>query len=100
MFKNVIEIRKDTPQDILNILARIADSAFDNRAGKAENTSSDPYRFIYRGEEKLFSCLQLGMLALEKRPDFLDYVISWQWIDEEDSSENEDILDEIHTYIR
>ena len=50
MFKNVIEIRKETPQNILNILARIADSAFDNRAGKAENTSSDPYRFIYRGE--------------------------------------------------
>ena len=39
------------------------------------------------------------MLALEKQSDFLDYVISWKWIDEENPSENEDILKEIRTPI-
>ncbi|WP_448972957.1 hypothetical protein [Oribacterium sp.] len=99
MFQSVMDIREDTPQDILNSLVEIANKAFDNRAGKVENTSKMPYRLIYRGEDNLFSCLQLGMLALEKQSDFLDYVISWKWIDGESPSENEDILKEIRTPI-
>ena len=62
MFQSVIDIREDTPQDILNSLIEIANKAFDNRAGKVENTSKIPYRLIYRGEDNLFSCLQLGCL--------------------------------------
>ena len=91
MFQSLMDIREDTPQDILNSLVEIAN--------KVENTSKMPYRLIYRGEDNLFSCLQLGMLALEKQSDFLDYVISWKWIDEENPSENEDILKEIRTPI-
>lgn len=48
MYKNVIDVRKDALQDILHALAEAADRAFDNRAGKIENTSDTPYRFIYR----------------------------------------------------
>ena len=47
MYKNVIDVRKDALQDILHALAEAADRAFDNRAGKIENTSDTPYRFIY-----------------------------------------------------
>ena len=36
----------------------------------------------------------------ENEADFLDYVISWNWIDEESPSENEDILKEIRTPIK
>ncbi|EEP28803.1 hypothetical protein GCWU000342_00145 [Shuttleworthella satelles DSM 14600] len=70
MYKNVIDVRKDALQDILHALAEAADRAFDNRAGKIENTSDTPYRFIYIGGESLFCCLQLGMLALEKNTEF------------------------------
>ena len=66
------DIREDTRKIFLNSLVEIANKAFDNRAGKVENTSKIPYRLIYRGEDNLFSCLQLGMLALEKQSDFLD----------------------------
>ncbi|EHI56828.1 hypothetical protein HMPREF9333_00030 [Johnsonella ignava ATCC 51276] len=99
MYKNIIDVRKDTPQDKLKTLAGIADRAFDNRAGKVDNTSDTPYRFIYRADEKLFVCLQLGMLTLEKNTNFLPYVSAWIWIDENDPDENEDILAEIQTSI-
>lgn len=58
------------------------------------------YRFIYRADEKLFGCFQLGMLILEKNTDFLPYVSTWNWVDEDDPTENEDILAEIQTFIR
>lgn len=100
MYKNIIDVRNDTPQDILQTLAGVADKAFDNRAGKVKNTSDTPYRFIHKGGEPLFCCLQLGMLALEKNADFLTYVSAWNWIDEDDPTENEDILAEIQTSIK
>ena len=100
MYKNVIDVRKDALQDILHALAEAADRAFDNRTGKIENTSDTPYRFIYIGGESLFCCLQLGMLALEKNTEFLSYLSAWNWIDEGDPTENEDILAEIRASIR
>ena len=65
MYKNIIDVRKDTPQDILKTLAEIADRAFDNRAGKVDNTSDTPYRFIYRGDDSEYACLEVGMLILK-----------------------------------
>lgn len=55
--------------------------------------------FAYEGCDGLFGRLQLGMLALEKHRDFLSYVSAWNWIDEEEPMENEDILAEIRTSI-
>ena len=52
MYSVVIDIRKDTPQDVLQALEKVMDQAFDNRVGKVENTSDTPYRFIYRGGEE------------------------------------------------
>lgn len=92
MYSVVIDVRKDTPQDILRILAGVADKAFDNRAGKVKNTSNAPYRFIYRGSESNYGCLEVGMLNLKRQPNFLLYLEAWNWIDEDDPTENEDIL--------
>ena len=92
MYKSVIDIFPDVPQSTLESLRKTADKAFDNRAGKAKNMSTMPYRMSFEGEERQFGCLQLGMLALEKEKSFLPFVSSWNWIDEDEPDENEDIL--------
>ena len=83
MYKNIIDVRKDIPHDILKTLAGIADRAFNNLAGKVENTSDTPYRFIYRGGDREYACLEVGMLILKKQPNFLPYLELWNWIDED-----------------
>ena len=93
MYRHVIEIQKETPKDILATLIAIADNAFDNRVGKVRNVSDLPYKLVYEGGENEFGCLDLGMLALEKDKMFLNHVISWQWIDEEEPDESCDILE-------
>ena len=93
MYKNILDVRKDTPQDILKTLAEIADRAFDNRAGKVDNTSDTPYRFIYRGDDSEYACLEVGMLILKKQSDFLFYLEAWNWIDENDPNESTDLLE-------
>ena len=71
MYRNVIDIHKEVPSDILKVLAMMADRAFDNRAGKVKNVSDCPYRFIYEGDEKDYGCLNLGMLSLYAKKDFV-----------------------------
>ena len=83
MYKNVIEIRKEVPHDVLKALAKVADHAFNNRAGKVQNVSTSPYRFIYEGGEKEYGCLEVGMLNLKRGPNFLPIVSEWQWIDDD-----------------
>ena len=51
MYKNVIDIRREVPKDVLKSLVTIADKAFNNRAGKVKNVSTSPYRFIYEEEK-------------------------------------------------
>ena len=100
MYKSVIEIRKDVNPSMLGSLAEVAESAFQNRAGRVRNTSQSPYCFSFEGSEKDYGCLELGMLALEERKDFLSCVKAWSWIDEEEPSENCDILAEMMTPVR
>ena len=99
MIKVVIDIRKNVPLKKIKELERISNDAFHNRAGTVENSSGIPYRFLYSGDENMFCCLQLGMLELEDKTDFLSYVEAWTWIDDEDPQENTDILAEIQTPI-
>lgn len=98
MYKSVIDIRKDVSESKLNQLLKMADRAFDNRVGKVQNMSKIPYQLSYEGEEAMFGCLELGMLALEEANDFLPYVEAWKWIDEEEPGENCDILAEMISY--
>lgn len=92
MYRSIIEIKRNVPHDLLINLRIVAENAFSNRAGSVKNSSSDPYKFVFKGDEDKFGCLEVGMLELEDKYDFLKQVNSWQWIDDNDPKENCDIL--------
>ena len=92
MYRTVITIKSDVTNDVLVGLRNEAIRAFDNRAGKVDNVSKDPYVFIFEGEERFYGCLSLGRLDLRKIKSFLNDVESWHWIDE-DPNECCDILE-------
>ncbi len=92
MYRSIIEIKRNVPHDLLINLRIVAENAFSNRAGSAKNSSSAPYKFVFKGDEDKFGCLEVGMLELEDKYDFLKKVNSWQWIDDNDPKENCDIL--------
>lgn len=100
MYKSIIDINKSVPKERLPEFEAMANKAFDNRAGKAQNASAEPYRLIYEGGESKYGCLELGMLALEKEKNFMACVSAWQWVDEEDPGESCDILEEIKSINR
>ena len=83
MYRNVIDIRREVPKDVLKRLVAIADKAFNNRAGKVKNVSMSPYRFIYEGGESEYGCLEVGMLNLKREADFLNFVSAWEWVDDD-----------------
>lgn len=92
MYSSIIEIKKNVPDETLADLRKVAEKAFSNRAGSVENSSSDPYTFLFRGGEDQFGCLEVGMLELEDQHDFLEQIHSWHWVDDEEPGENCDIL--------
>ncbi len=92
MYRSIIEIKRNVPHDLLINLRIVAENSFSNRAGSAKNSSSAPYKFVFKGDEDKFGCLEVGMLELEDKYDFLKQVNSWQWIDDNDPKENCDIL--------
>lgn len=92
MYSSIIEIKKTVPGEMLVNLHRATERAFSNRAGSVRNSSDNPYRLVFRGGEDKFGCLELGMLELKRENYVLDQIASWHWIDDEDPSENCDIL--------
>lgn len=83
MYRNVIDIRREVPGDVLKMLLAAANNAFNNRAGRVKNVSTSPYRFVYEGGENEYGCLEVGMLNLKKEKGFLDCVSAWQWVDDD-----------------
>ncbi len=71
MYRSIIEIKRNVPHDLLINLRIVAENSFSNRAGSAKNSSSDPYKFVFKGDEDKFGCLEVGMLELEDKYDFL-----------------------------
>ena len=47
---------------------------------------------MFKGGEDKFGCLEVGMLELEDKHDFLEQIYSWHWVDDEEPGENCDIL--------
>ena len=82
MYKNIITIKNDTPSEKLLSVCEIATNAFDNRAGKLENTSKNPYILVFKGGDNYYACLEVGMFELRDNKNFMDCVQAWQWIDE------------------
>ena len=99
MYSTVIEIKSSITDDMLNKLRITIESAFSNRAGIVENTSNEPHRFIFKGNESDYGCLEVGMLTLKRVETFLNYVKSWKWIDE-DPNECCDVLKVFATPVR
>ena len=95
MYKNVIQIRKEVPEEALKSLALIAEREFNNRAGKVQNVSDTPYQLVFQGGDEAYGCLNLGMLNLWDKKDFVACVQSWDWIDEEEPDESCDVIKEM-----
>lgn len=92
MYSSIIEIKKTVSDEALEKLRKVAEKAFSNRAGSVKNSGDTPYRFVFKGGEDKFGCLELGMLELKRENDVLGQIASWHWVDDEDPSENCDIL--------
>ena len=91
MYRTVIELKKEIEPNMLEKLKNIASKHYDNRAGKVDNSSTNPFVLVFEGiGEAVYGCLDLGTSTLA-RTDFLDYVKSWEWIDDEDPFENCDV---------
>lgn len=100
MYRNVIDIRREVPNDVLKALVVVADKAFNNRAGSVKNVSPFPYRFVYEGGEGEYGCLNLGMLSLWEKKDFVSHVLKWEWIDEEEPDESCDVMEVLSIPVR
>lgn len=92
MYSTVIEIKRNVTGDTLNRLRQVAEKAFSNRAGSVKNSSNDSYRLVFKGAEKDYGCLDLGVAMLARVNGFLPQVDSWQWFDD-DPNENCDVLE-------
>ena len=100
MHKTIIKIKKSTPPAKVKIINAIIRGLFNNRAGKVQNSSKDPYTLIFKGTEKDWGCIDLGTLALEDVPRLLGYISSCWWIDEENPEESSDVLKVFATPVR
>lgn len=100
MYRNVIEIRKDVPEEKLKTLVAMAEREFNNRAGMVRNTSKMPYQLVFEGGEEKWGCLNLGVLGLWDRKDFVSLVQKWDWIDEEEPGESCDVIKEMSIPIK
>jgi hypothetical protein len=95
MYKTAITFKDSLPVTDLEVLRAACEKAFDNRGGRAVGRSETTNRIIFEGEDSLFGCLQLGIVALNKTKGFRGCVSAWEWIDEEEPDESCDILKEL-----
>lgn len=92
MYSAIIEIKKSVKGEALRKLRGTAEKAFDNRAGKVDNSSTDSHRLVFEGGENAYPCLDLGTAFLDRETGFLKHVISWWRLDDEESCDNCDVL--------
>lgn len=92
MYSSIIRIKENVSGETLSELREIAEKAFSNRAGSVKNSGCESHCLIFRGGEKDYGCLDLGVAELGDMKRFVDQVDSWNWIDDEDPSESCDVL--------
>lgn len=93
MYKSVIEFSRDIPLAELSEYTALINKAFDNRGGKVENSSDDPYLVIHKADDNLRICLDLALITIVEEPNGLyKNFKAWDWIDEDDPRENGDII--------
>lgn len=98
MYRTIITLKPEMTQEVLKEIKQIIESAFKNRAGELRNISDDLCHFIFEATEEEYGALELGALSLEENDFFLSYVLSWQWIDEEDEEESFDVLEAVERH--
>lgn len=95
----VIKIKTSVELESIGELLEMADRAFSNTAGEIRNISEYPHRLIYCSNLDDLKCLELGMSILTRNNYFLSSVRSLQWINTEDSANNEDRLETLQKCI-
>lgn len=94
MYKVIIELKKDISEETLKKLTEIINAAFDNRLGTIANShTSSLYRFEFVGSEDEFTCLQIGLLALGEEKTFMSSVSVWEWADDDEPEEAENLIE-------
>lgn len=100
MYSTVIDIKKSIKGDALMQMRLTAEKAFSNRAGSVKNSSKEPYQLIFKGGEKDYGCLDLGVAELGFTEGFLGQVDTWKWIDHEEPDESCDVLEVYRETVR
>lgn len=93
MYRTIIEMKEDTPQETLAEIKALCIAAHKNRAGEVKMKPINDRTFAFEGGEEKYGCLMLANLTLDKSDFFKQKVKSWAWEDEE-PEENCDILKE------
>ena len=92
MYKTIIHLKDNIPDELLRSLASMIERAFINRAGSLRNVSTEPHKFVFQGGENQYGCLDLGMLSLGGTQGLLNFVQAWKWVDE-DPDESCDMIE-------
>ncbi len=100
MFRTIIRLKDGIPAELLSELTKIINGAFVNRCGELYNISTNPTEFIFESDDPNHACLDIGIFILDDTTNFLGYVSSWDWIDEEIPEESCDVLEVLNTPIK
>lgn len=93
MYRTVIKLKDNLPEDKLIKIHKIANLCYDNNAGKIENSSKDKYTLIFEGDQdNHYGCTLSGNSRLYKIKGFKELVESWTWVDT-DEGDIEDVLE-------
>ncbi len=100
MSRTIIRLKDGIASELLSELTKIIEGAFVNRCGKLYNISTNPTEFIFESDDPNTACLDIGMNILIDTTNFLKFVSSWDWIDEESPDECCSMLEVIQRHTR
>lgn len=100
MYKTIIKLSKELSEEKAAEFVQMANKAFDNRAGRVENTSEEKNVLIYDGREEDYGCIHLGILDLHDIEEFRTHVEKWDYVDEDNPRECCDVLYELSIPVR
>lgn len=90
MYKSIIKFKDDLSSQKIAEITALCDSAFDNRAGKLDNQSTDPNVLIYQSDNPI-GALGIGDVKIAKL-GLISFFQSWDFIDETTGKETCDII--------
>lgn len=94
MYRVIIELRPELAGAELREIRSAIETSFRNRAGNVSDSGAGGHQLIFSGNEDVFGCLQLGILALDELPAFHAAALIFRWVDP-DPDESCDLLTEL-----